>query len=96
MRLLHAAALALVSWYLMVPVTKDTGHVESNLPLSEWSTIMTFQSKEGCQSGFSALPRTGGVMSFSGDGQNFHRLSESTLRKAQCIASDDPRLKESP
>jgi hypothetical protein len=52
MKLRHAAALALVGWYLMTPpITGDMKEVWINYkaPLDEWTIIgERFDSKEGC------------------------------------------------
>jgi hypothetical protein len=42
----HAAALALVGWYLMAPPNKN-----DDTPLSEWKVRRTYESAEACQAG---------------------------------------------
>jgi hypothetical protein len=39
MNLCHAAALALVGWYLMAPPYRRDGSLDLNAPLSEWSQL---------------------------------------------------------
>jgi hypothetical protein len=46
MKARHAAALALVGWYLMVPPNKN-----EDTPLSEWIVRRTYDSAEACQQG---------------------------------------------
>src|SRR5271169_4331710 len=41
----HAAALALVAWYLMVPPNK-----KDDAPLSEWTISRSYPSADACQS----------------------------------------------
>jgi hypothetical protein len=49
MKLRHAAALALVGWYLMVPMLdKATGEVQSKYPLFWWSTSASFDTAVAC------------------------------------------------
>jgi hypothetical protein len=86
----HAAALALVGWYVMVP---PLGKLHD--PLSAWLMVKVFDSADECQSyrdklvivaGNKHLPvwhktEGNGVEYFDGTG-------------AQCIATNDPRLKE--
>lgn len=106
MNLHHAAALALVGWYLMVPPTlaetscsgifstldrwmNKAAHdkacedqskiVNSKAPISEWHEFMFFESLAECE----ALRQRGSAL----------RPSDP-LFSAQCIASDDPRVKQ--
>jgi len=88
----HAAALALVGWYLMVPPIELTRSGERAFnfyaPLSQWYRWDFYQTAREC---------------WDVDHDLFVR-SESVLRidpmddaanaylEAQCIASDDPRL----
>jgi hypothetical protein len=85
MNLRHAAALALVGWFLMAahierdgPFTKE----DIKAPLKEWDTLATFDSKQTCESArteYVAHPRP----------------FLPTIDKAfQCVSEDDPRLKE--
>jgi len=100
MKFRHAAALALVCWYLMSPpIDKDNPHViDSNAPLSTWVKIPT-RDREFCESAVKTL-RTGGAnhSTQSPKGGNSRTLTSSEFRKkllaAQCVATDDPRLME--
>ena len=91
MKLHHAAALALVGWYLMMP---PWGKL--NAPLSEWVIYQSFDSAEVCavarkalvdyQANYQGMAMTlitqsGGNLQFDGS-------------MATCIATDDPRLRE--
>src|SRR5713101_185922 len=49
MRPRHAAALALVGWYLMVPPISDRGHVELDKPLSTWQQDGAFEAGSDCR-----------------------------------------------
>jgi hypothetical protein len=90
MNLRHAAALALVGWYVMVP---PLGKLHD--PLSTWQIVKVFDSADECQSyrdkiviffGNKHLP-----MWHKTDGNGVEYFDATA---AQCIASDDPRLKE--
>jgi len=91
MRHMWAAALALVGWYLMMPPWG-----KMNAPLSEWVIYQSFDSAEVCaiarktlvdhQANYKGMAMTlitqsGGSLQFDGS-------------VATCIATDDPRLKE--
>jgi len=105
MNLGHAAALALVGWYLMVPSPyyenspgKRGLFYTPRLPLSEWTAQASFDSADDCEKVKSAmikstekdLPRRSmrDINAASVDA----RVAILYL-EAQCVASDDPRLK---
>jgi hypothetical protein len=51
MKLHHAAALALVGWYLMVPpLTNAPSKVDIEAPLTSWKVYKTFDTPEECNS----------------------------------------------
>ena len=94
----HAAALALVGWYLMVPptsskLTPDGGHYPNpSAPISEWNLHSSYDSAKECEKAademrdkFSPLLRKG-KSDFESGGE--------WMQSIHCIASDDPRLKE--
>jgi hypothetical protein len=35
----HAAALALVGWYLMTPPMYERHHIDADVPVSQWQII---------------------------------------------------------
>jgi len=106
MSLRHAAALALVGWYLMMPpleshwwdrVSYQLGWIKEvpawaakEEPLSEWDIYKSFDSADECA---------------HAKDQNFVRSLENSSKTAylkavfdrsvaaQCISTDDPRLK---
>ena len=87
MTLRHAAALALVGWYLMSPpFDASLKKPDLDAPLAKWSQIGSFDTAQEC------------------NGQEAYNLKQAhaarvtgllleTDEAAQCIASDDPRLK---
>ncbi len=84
MNLRHAAALALVGWYLMVPPEPPPdGMSDPSTPLSRWHTIGSFDCAQACEriraAAIEKEPR---------------KLRRAAEQNALCIASDDPRLKE--
>jgi hypothetical protein len=58
MRLRHAAALALVGWYLMVPPTTD-GKIDNSAPLSQWDIRSSFDSAATCEQAHHKHPMEG-------------------------------------
>lgn len=95
MKLREAAALALVGWYLMVPHQKADGSLVNQSHLSEWKIRDRYNSLAGCEAAREELNK---------DGEEFMREVEkhtdlsvvsqaAVLLAAQCVASNDPRLK---
>jgi hypothetical protein len=99
MNLRHAAALALVGWYLMMPPPDNVGSLRRfwEGSLAGWSIKSSFDSSKECESArqkeladaHASIPREGeladnGVITDKGV------FIPLTLL---CIATDDPRLK---
>ncbi|MGD0076804.1 MAG: hypothetical protein ABSD31_21115 [Candidatus Binataceae bacterium] len=90
----HAAALAAVGWYLMVPPFGN-GDFKENAPISQWSTDTSFDTAKECEDYRVAvnkktqadLPPHGSKPTDSAQAFAVKMLL------GQCIASDDPRLK---
>jgi len=87
----RAASLALVGWYLMMP---PWGKV--NAPLSEWVVYQSFNSVEVCAVARKTLVDFQG--NYKGMAMTLITQSGGNLQfdgsVATCIATDDPRLKE--
>jgi hypothetical protein len=49
MKLRHAAALALVGWYLMMPPLRGGGKPDDQAPISAWTVFRKFDSTAACQ-----------------------------------------------
>ena len=95
MNLRHAAALALVGWYLMLPQmmlqeTKDNAAVgldqwtivvDKSVPLARWTLFASFDSAAECEAMQAKLLALPNL-------EDHQRYVYSS-----CIASDDPRLK---
>lgn len=100
MNLRHAAALVLVGWYLMVPPLGGNGKNDTTAPLNRWTHPHTFSSAHDCEEALAAarLSEALGIASLSlreGLSEPDARALHLYSRGWQCIASDDPRLKES-
>jgi hypothetical protein len=86
----HTAALALVGWYLMVPPVDRQRHSLTDKPLTRWNRVETFDSEQACKESLAFL-----LKNLKGQFQNFElAVQAERLFHGQCIASDDPRLKE--
>ena len=88
MTLQHAAALALAGWYLMIPPplshSRQDGRIE---PLSRWTTTGTFESKKACDA------ERGHLSKLDPGAGSYRGLPPEEVYDAQCVATDDPRLK---
>jgi hypothetical protein len=100
----HAAALALVGWYLIVPPNSKVPHsVDSTAPISRWRIITDFESADSCNQALTELKNKNGdpaKLDRTGRLRRFQRvqpadpeLGRARVDHAACIASDDPRLK---
>ena len=98
----HAAALALVGWYLIAPPprTEDGNDYDPKAPLSEWQEIGKFETIEECRKYPARLPEImhGFYVEHPEIGESGERrdnaVRKALLAQAQCVATDDPRLKE--
>jgi hypothetical protein len=95
MNIRHAAALALVGWYLMEPPAVGTppDHLGVNLvaPLSEWTMDDSYDSVEDCHT---ALMRQFEISQHAKcRTENECAVFQTQAKMAKCIATDDPRLK---
>ena len=92
MRPRHAAALALVGWYLMVPPINLMG-VHPSEPLSKWTVYQDYDSLRTCLAAENELHRRGEQDSSVTPPLQFPSKELQQFAAAFCIASDDPRLK---
>lgn len=99
MRRAHAAALALVGWYLMLPPLKREGppkpstpvKIEATAPLSRWHIISTgkpFKRKRDCEAYSVHLTKLLQDPKHPGAAYMARRWFEKSL----CVRTNDPRL----
>jgi len=97
MNLRHAAAVALVGWYLMIPpVIEKAGSYEAdfNAPLSRWSVNSPFDSASECRAVNANLVLQQRRVFDQAQVHSRDWAVAQRLVVSQCIASDDPRLKD--
>jgi hypothetical protein len=92
----HAAALALVGWYLMVPPLVNAPYkVDTEAPLTSWKAYQTFDTAEECNKS---------LLSIKAKYQHTATAPIGSIKKgtrafalqivfAHCVSSDDPRLR---
>jgi len=82
----HAAALAMVGWYLMVPPVLESNKLDTTAPLAIWSILRGFDEASDGESYRDHLVKQ---VNLNGKKLNWGDL---LIIKSRCIASDDPRL----
>ncbi len=99
MKLRHAAALALVGWFLMLaPRTSDSLPVtyDTSVPLNTWTRIGSYDTPAECDEGKKEVPAEI-LQAEAGRSEEQKKLANETivnlLKASTCIATDDPRLK---
>ncbi len=85
----HAAALALMGWYLMMPPWRLIGGEmrpvsDPDASLSKWVNEGNFDTAASC---YHALMQ---FLDVAGDGKPL--TDRNPARFARCVATDDPRL----
>ena len=89
----HAAALALVGWYLMVvPPRIEDGRfagLDFSAPLSIWTQVGSYKTVAQCNVGMERYPRMLANSNVEPDYRDALLNSSAALR---CVSSDDPRL----
>jgi hypothetical protein len=103
MRTRHAASLALVAWYLLIPPIGADNKVDAHAALSQWRKGVTFQSEKECDDSLKDAiqnPMTPDEYQAAAEATRKAKMnplskSEMTKRTAEslCVAADDPRIK---
>jgi hypothetical protein len=99
----HAAALAIVAWYLMIPPVGIDNMVDARAPLSQWRKGVSFKSEAACADSLKdAIQNPMTPAEYQAATQatrkaKMHPLSMAEMIKrtaqSRCVAADDPRLK---
>jgi hypothetical protein len=92
----HAFALALVGWYLLLPPLVNAPYkVDTEAPLASWKVYQTFDTRDECdKSRLAVRDKYEHTASAPvGSIKKGTRAFALQMTFAQCISSDDPRLK---
>jgi hypothetical protein len=95
MKATHAAALALVAWYMMVPpLVNEPYKIDTEAPMSSWKVYRTFHSADECRGVLSSAQSKykPTATAASGTIQRGTRAFALQMVFAQCVRSDDPVL----
>jgi hypothetical protein len=92
----HAAALALVGWYIMIPPpapnTKQL--VDTDAPLSKWKVWIAADSAEACNQKQQELRKAANHAAAEDPNRVAAQGYASQMAFSQCISSDDSRLQK--
>jgi hypothetical protein len=92
MNLRHAVALAIVGWYLMVPLPGNDPIPNAGVhSFLKWIHLQSFDTAAECEDGRINLIGLGIVPNI---GAYDATEQKKVLLLSQCVASNDPRLKE--
>jgi hypothetical protein len=91
----HAAALALVVWYMMVPPVRGApGEILGHAPLSQWEVYSWYDSRAECEK---SIPSDRDIQENMKQCSNGDCAINTALPGyGRCIAGNDPRLKPKP
>lgn len=91
----HAAAIALVGWYLMLPPSGSSPagviSVRIDAPMSEWSNFAAYDTASACEKERLAYQSQ---RLNTADHPREAAAAKWSFDSSLCIASDDPRIKE--
>lgn len=87
MKFRHAAALALVGWYLIMPPTsRDYPMGNADAPLSDWAKRpTTYRNQKECEHVLDQQRRLQNAKN--------RQVAVKFYKQAQCVSAEDPRLK---
>jgi hypothetical protein len=104
MKTCHAAAVAIVAWYLMIPPIGANNKVDVRAPLSQWRKGVKFDSEKECDDSLKdaiqnpMTPDEYKAAAAATKKARMHPLSKSEMTKrtaeSRCVAEDDARLKK--
>jgi len=92
MKVRHAAALALVGWYLMLPPMAGN-HTDLSAPLSSWRIAGSYDAAIECRKVLEDSIRDAFKALKDPHLLPFTREASLQVLDAACVATDDPRLK---
>ena len=98
MKLCEATALTLVGWCLMKPPTYWSKTNPRTAPLRQWTVFGRYNSAQECSDERTKMIRVQSIALLADLAEGVSDANRPSLtldfKHAQCIASDDPRLKE--
>jgi hypothetical protein len=96
MKARHAAAFALVSWYLLVPPLVNAPYkIDMEAPLPSWKVYQTFGAEDKCETALSSAQSKYNKIADAPIGtiKKGSRAFALQMQFARCVSNDDPALK---
>jgi len=95
MKLRHSAALALAGWYLMAPPASSDplGGVDLDAPLAKWNIAGPHDTAVDCSTMQINMIKIA-KSKFAANPSRANKIYGDAILSSQCMATDDPRLKE--
>lgn len=87
------AALALVGWYLMYPPMTPSNQSLTDRPLAEWKSGASFDTAKDCEATRLRVKKSAKDFKDATEGDAVFRNLAENIDSAQCVSTDDPRLK---
>jgi len=92
MKLCRLLTVAAAGWYLITPSFNEQNQLNLTAPLSYWAVVQDFDSAKKCED-FRAAMQKKVAAAPPIPPANAHEAAQAAKRYAQCISSDDPRLR---
>jgi hypothetical protein len=99
MKFRHAAAFAVMGWYLISPPTLSNTTADVAAPLSHWQIISSFDTAIGCEHRRRTEekrindPKVQAELAAKTKNWNL-ATAQARVTASVCVASDDPRFKQ--
>ncbi len=94
MKFHHAAALALVGWYLMIPPWSGPGRFDDKAPMRDWRQVGTYDSASECERDRNETADALLKNKDKGPDPETNNYNGTLYSSGRCVSTDDPRLKE--
>jgi hypothetical protein len=95
MKVQHAATLALIGWYLMIPPLVDAPYkIDTEAPLATWKVYQTFDTADECNKSLTAVKAKYEHTASAplGTIEKGSRAFALQMTFAQCVSSSNPNL----
>jgi hypothetical protein len=88
----HAATLALLGWYLMVP--PPYGWLSPDAPIAQWKEWQAFDTATQCEAAHDKMIADGQKTVFDSHATEGDKTLAYEFITSQCVEADDPRLRK--
>jgi hypothetical protein len=92
MTIYHAAALALIGWYLLLPPVDTENNPRTDLPISEYRQVQSYDTARDCEAAKDKFLKEYRTNAEKPGGREFWLGMDASVVEGLCVSSDDPRL----